>query len=424
MIRSLLLTCLVFAILCLNSALGQTLHFIVFADTDDPTIGLPGLKTYNYLAKDLAPAIAQQTGLTLAFIGYTGQQCRASELDAVLNKLNPNSSDIIFFYFTGHGWNNRQNEYPSLILGNANTDRATLENSSRNLLDIYQRLRAKNARLTIAIGEACNKERSDSPAAPSSNRQPDYMKTTAYRPERFNRLFREYQGGVVMASSQRGQLSNCDPKGGLMSIAWQNTLHKLLSDNPQNSSPLTWDLVLQDVEKQTEAAAEKINQQQNPFFKTDLRLVALSAKPAPIQPSGPTIATSAPCAPVDAYVNETALSGIREDLPLLRAMNEQVDTDNAEAYARAFLKFYSNQKKFYDNLGQMIFYESTAVPERCRPDFQRNTNWVRENTEEINERYQVIQKFAQKPMQLAAQARSELPALITRLEEILEQLDK
>ncbi|TAE21401.1 MAG: hypothetical protein EAZ91_25335 [Cytophagales bacterium] len=410
-------------LLCLTTqwGVGQTLHFIVFADTDDPTIGQAGLKTHTYLAQDLAPAMAKQTGMNLAFSEYIGQRCRASELDALLTKLTPGPTDVVFFYFTGHGWNNRQNEYPSLILGNANTDRVSLETSSRNLLDVYERLRAKNARLTIAIGEACNKERSDAPPRPSSSRAPDYMKTTTYSPERFGRLFREYQGGLLMASSQRGQLSVCDPKGGLLSIALQNTLRRMLADDQKG--PIAWEPVLQAVVTETEAAAQQAGQQQNPFFKTDLRL-SVASKPAPMRPADPVVASASPCASVDAYVNETALAGIREDLPLLRDMNERVNSNNAESYARAFLTFYSNQKKFYDNLGQMVFYESSTMPERCRPEFQQNISWIRESTDEINERYQLIQKFAQKPLQLAAQARSELPSLITRLEEILEELDK
>lgn len=424
MIRCILPASLAFMLLCLTAqkGVGQKLHFLVFADTDDPTIGTAGLKTHTYLANDLAPAIAQQTGLSLAFAGYTGKQCRATELDAVVTNLNPGPSDVVFFYFTGHGWNNRQNEYPSLILGNANTDRSTLETSSRNLLDVYESLRAKNARLTIVIGEACNKERSDAPKPPSSNRQPDYMKTTAYSPERFSQLFRGYQGGLVLASSQRGQLSNCDPKGGLMSIALQNTLRRLLSDDQK--VPLTWELVLRTVSQATESMAAQAGQVQTPFFKTDLRISTSSIQGTQPRTGQTALVAATPCAPVDAYVNETALEGIREDLPLLRAMNEEVDTDNAEAYARAFLNFYSNQKKFYENLGQMVFYEASTMPERCRPDFQRNISWIRENTTEINERYQVIQKFAQKPVQLAAQARSELPVLITLLEEILDKLDK
>jgi len=401
---------------------AQTLHFIVFADTDDPKIGTANLKTHTYLANDLAPAVAKQSGLTLNFTSYTGDQCRPAEFDARLASLTPGPADVVFFYFAGHGWNNRQNNFPSLILGNANTDRATLESSSRNLLDVYERLRAKNARLTIAIGEACNKERSDEPQQPpTSSRQPDYMKNTAYSPERFSRLFRNYRGGLVLASSQRGQLSNCDPKGGLMSIAVQNTLRRLLSDDQKG--PLSWELVLREITRQTEVAAQQAGHRQTPQYRLDLRQSEV-ASAKPVARPGVSTSPSTPCAPVDAYVNETALTGIKEDLPLLRAMNEKVDSDNADEYARQFLTFYRNQKHFYDNLGQMVFYESSTMPERCRPAFQRSISWIRESTTEINERYQTIQKFALKPRLLAAQARSELPSLITRLEEILEQLDK
>ncbi len=414
------------SLVCLTApAVGQTLHFILFADTNDPDIGSANAKTHTVMAQDIAPAIAKQANYTLDFASYTGNRCRATELDAKLNSLNVSPKDVIFFYFAGHGWNNRQNEYPSLILGNANTDRTALEASSRNLLDVYDQLRKKGARLTIAIGEACNRERSDAPPKPAkestSSREPIPMKNTAYSLRQFEQLFGSYQGGVVMASSQRGQLSNCDTKGGLMSIALKDTFRQLLIDGQKGE--LSWEHTLDEITAQTEAAAVAMGVKQTPFYKLDLRLVQPDVIPKPPVP-GPPGPDTQPCAPPETYVNETALEGIREDLPLLRKMNENVNSNNANQYARQFLTFYGNQKAFYDRLGRMVFYESSTMPNHCRSEFQRSVSWIQESTRDINDRYRMIEKFAQKPLQLAAQARTELPVLITLLEDILEHLDK
>lgn len=412
-------SCLV-CLLCLP-AWGQTLHFLVFTDTDDPDIGGATLKTHTYLVNDLAPAIAKQAGLALNLSNHFGGHCRVNELDETISQLKAGPDDVIFFYFVGHGWNSRLNDYPSLIFGNANTDRTSLETASRNLLDIYQQLRARNARLTIAIGEACNKERSDEPPL-TSGRAVEIMKNTTYNPQRFQRLFRNYRGGFVMSSSKRGQFSHSDPKGGWMSVSWQNAVRQQMADG--QTGPATWDKLLKDVVQQTESLARANGDPQNPQIKNDL-IDCPTCQKAPPTPTGPPVAPpNGPCPPVNSYVNETALAGIREDLPLLQEMYENIDSKNANAYAAQFLHFYENQKPFYDNLGDVIFYKASQLPEHCRPEFERSSKWVQESTEEITDRYDSVQKYALKPLQLAAQARSELPSLIERLKEILKKLDK
>ncbi|MVM31120.1 hypothetical protein GO755_13850 [Spirosoma sp. HMF4905] len=406
---------------------SQTLHFIVFADTDDPSIGGNDMKTYSSLTGNggLAQTIAQYSGLTLNMAGFYGPKCQAVEVDKKLNELNPGKDDVVFFYFVGHGFNSRQNAYPSLIFGKATADIATIDASARNLRELYARIRAKKPRLTIVMGDACNKERTDPPVPITSGRPIDVMPPTNLNPERIKSLFRNWQGGFFMSSSQRNQFSHSDPKGGWMSISFQNALLDWCSINRKGL--LTWKTLLDDVVKRTEAMAKQNRQTQSPQFEQELTpfSVAQPTQPALVSRSlTNTRPADAPCPSLDQFVNEVALAGIREDMPLLRDMNNSITTNNADAYAKSFSLFYRNQKPFYESLNRILFNRIGDLSPRCQQQFDTDTKWVKESTDEVNERYQVIQKYAQRPIQLVQQARSDLPSIIRRLEEILERLDK
>lgn len=408
-------------------AKSQTLHFIAFADTDDPTIGGNDMKTYSSLIGNggLAQTIAQYSGLTLTMAGFYGPRCQAAELDKLVNELSPGKDDVVFFYFVGHGFNSRQNPYPSLIFGKATADIATIDASARNLREVYARIRAKKPRLTIVVGDACNKERTDPPAPITSSRPIDVMPPTNLNPERIKSLFRGWQGGVLMSSSQRNQFSHSDPKGGWMSVSFQNALLDQCSITRKGI--LNWKTLLDDVTRRTEATARQNRQAQTPQFEQDLTPFSV------VQPTQPVIVSrsftstkpaDAPCPSLDQFVNEIALAGIREDMPLLRDMNNAITSDNASAYAQSFSRFYRNQKPFYESLNRILFNRISDLSPRCQQQFETDTKWVKASTDEVNERYQIIQKYAQRPNQLVQQARSDLPSIIRRLEEILERLDK
>ncbi|WP_138995116.1 caspase family protein [Larkinella sp. C7] len=407
-----------------TSSLGQAkLHFIVFADTDDPTLGDANRKTYNYLTGNYGPNVARYAGLSLEMAAYSGAKCLATELDQKLDALKVDADDVVLFYFIGHGWNNRQNEYPSLIFGKANADRATLETSSRNLQTIYERILAKKPRLALVIGEACNKERSDEPPVTSKREAIPMDAPESADAAKYNALFRNYAGSLILSSCKRNQYSFSDPKGGWLGVSWQVATNRLLSSKTKEKP--TWDQFIKTVVKLTESAAAKNNQNQNPQQQMAIRPVQGGGGGVPPKPPVPPVVTDqAPCPPLDSYVNETALAGIREDLPLLKRMDEEISTDNAEQFAEKFDTFYRNQKNFYDSLNQMLFYDQADMPERCRAGFQQDTRWVKPKTTEIIRRYQIVVKMSKQPQQLVAQARSELPSLIRRLEEILEKLDK
>ncbi|GAB3639545.1 caspase family protein [Spirosoma arcticum] len=398
----------------------QTLHFIAFADTDDIDIGSNNMKTYAALTggNGLASTIAEQAKLKLRSVGFYGTRCRMAELDNALNELTVGPDDVVFFYFVGHGFNNRQNEYPSLIFGKATADPATIDASARNLRELYARIRAKKPRLTIVVGDACNKERTDPPAKVSSARTIDVMPPQNLNPDRFRDLFRNWQGGILMSSSRRNQFSHTDAKGGWMSVSFQNALNNWCATSRKGA--INWKPLLDDVVLRTETIARQNSQEQNPQYEQDLKPYAGGTADTGDDKRPVTKL----CPPMNQFVNEIALAGIRDDMPLLSDMYNSITTDNAQQYAEVFSEFYANQKPFYERLEQLLFNRINDLSPACQQQFTRETDWLKPSMLEINRRYDVIQKYAGKPTQLVHQARSDLPSIINRLKEILDRLEK
>lgn len=226
-----------------------------------------------------------------------------------------------------------------------------------------------------------------------------------------------------MSSSQRNELSHSDPKGGWMSVSFQNALLDWCSVNRKGS--LSWPLVLDDIVKRTETIARQNRETQTPQYEQDITVFVPLGQPVIASRSFTgNRPADALCPSLDKFVNEIALAGIREDMPLLRDMNNYITTENADEYAQSFSRFYMNQKPFYESLNRVLFNRISDLSPRCQQQFDNDTKWVKASTDEINERYQIIQKYAQRPTQLVQQARSDLPSIIRRLEEILEKLDK
>ena len=65
---------------------------------------------------------------------YEEMAISPSRLNAVISSLSTSPDDVILFYYTGHGFNNGSNDYPTLTLGR---DGEELEVRKKDLLDVY-----------------------------------------------------------------------------------------------------------------------------------------------------------------------------------------------------------------------------------------------------------------------------------------------
>lgn len=110
-IRILLLS---LVLLLANLASAKTVYLLVFTDDHDASIGSSCSQTRKYMSNTFVPDIKRYTNLSVVEKYYNGNRFSVANLNSALSSLSTNSSDVIIFYYAGHGYNRGYNDYPTM----------------------------------------------------------------------------------------------------------------------------------------------------------------------------------------------------------------------------------------------------------------------------------------------------------------------
>jgi hypothetical protein len=199
---------------------AQTLHFILFADTEDESIGKGVMESKDYLCNTLMPTIREKTDLDVIQYIYSGSRFTRSNMNSVISSLSTDEDDAILFYYDGHGYNDKSNDFPSFSLGTGDI------REGKTLLSVYKALQAKPHRLLIAISSSCNKlPRNDSEDF-------DDGRGAAGKPMNiYRKLFQYSSGDYMISSSKKDEYSWVSKKwGDLFSLAFRGVLENWYND--------------------------------------------------------------------------------------------------------------------------------------------------------------------------------------------------
>lgn len=230
-----------------------TVHFIVFADTEDSNVGTSCNQTLKYLRNNLLIKLRRYIDDkdVKSYIYEGNDNFTRGELNYIISSLTTTPNDVIFFYYTGHGFNNGDNDYPTLTLGR---DGENLEYRRKDLLDIYNALRNKNHRLLVVMAEACNKQASGTSISDNSPFEDDGSK--------FRILFNS-TGDYMISSSKKGQASYSQAGSmGVFSRSFADAMTEILSDNGKASA--NWPDLFRLTSQKTVARATQLKIAQNP----------------------------------------------------------------------------------------------------------------------------------------------------------------
>lgn len=246
---------------------AQTIHAILAGSTNVSDIG-DGCQISINKMEQAFKYIEAQTGMAVEITTITGNNFTKNNIVRAVNNLNPKQDDVVFFFSTSHGFN--YNDIPSeyaFISAHPTKNEMTrkeLEAFGLSLeKEVYLPLRAKGARLTITLAEACNSV-VDIPS-PSS-----YQVMNVNIPARLKELFKESKGGVIASSSKIDQKSWTDDKdGGIYTNMFIEAMNTVITD----SKKATWDEVMAKTNEFTRnyAAKENIRGGQNPVSDTDVQ---------------------------------------------------------------------------------------------------------------------------------------------------------
>ena len=189
---------------------GQTLHSIIFANTQERKIGTSVEVDFKRMELEMT-TIAKSIGYTIKKYYYYGtpEKFSRNSLEEVITNLSCTPDDIIFFYYSGHGgrFENEKTDFPEMCLY-VNEEDQTSYSQIYPLHDVYSRLKNKSPRLTIVMGDLCN-----SLWEGHYRRENNASKSTTLLSKGtcnvYKNLFLSVKGGLLAASSEPNYPSRC-----------------------------------------------------------------------------------------------------------------------------------------------------------------------------------------------------------------------
>lgn len=240
------------------------LHAILVADTenqgaywldiDKKELGMEqdlGMKQDLKSVKRLLRAIEDITIVEVESHILEGKEFSYKKVIDTIDQLTLNQNDVILFYYTGHGTNERGYGFPNLTLGKDKREQPVLD-------DIISQIKRKNAHFSVILADACNNY-SERVTNDNGIKGFDEIRFKIKK-ENFNKLFLSARGQVVGVAAKDGQFAVGTSDGGKFTNQVLDSLEKeFKSDKP------TWDNFEKAVEIAIHNDLEKIGRQiQNP----------------------------------------------------------------------------------------------------------------------------------------------------------------
>jgi hypothetical protein len=229
------------------STFGQakTFYALVVADTKDPVLADACKRDMDVMHRQfvqMAAAIQYQLDEQIVAQDNFGQK----RLHEVIQAIKPQPNDIIFLYYTGHGYNlkNRPDRFPILMLEKEDA----LAGQNPSLLSIHKQLKSKGVRLCITLGDCCN-EVVNATRAAVRKRIP--LKTVVFTNDSLNQAYRklllDVTGDVLIASSRPPQEACAHPDSGSF---YTRAFDEMLEVAARSGADLSWETVLKNTQTQ------------------------------------------------------------------------------------------------------------------------------------------------------------------------------
>lgn len=252
----------IFACIASLQTYGQTFHAIIFANTKNPGIGESVVEDYQKMRIEFK-SIANFIGYNYKSYEFKDENFNRNNLERTINNLSCSPDDIVFFYYSGHGGRSSRDrtEYPQMLLlvderqgGDERTDMYPIFN-------VKERIKEKNPRLTIVMGDLCNSIPEGDWITPKSIGTGPTMKTSV-KSQFYKDLFFNMKGDIIVSSSKPGETSAAYPFGGAYTHAFLYVLQSMVSNNLDAN----WNTLLEVTRRYTAD-----NYKQTPIFQINVK---------------------------------------------------------------------------------------------------------------------------------------------------------
>lgn len=234
-----------------------TLHLLVVANTFDQNIG-------SACAMDMRRAIKffqdlkEFLGIRFVFDTIAGKRYNLTEVEKAIEKLkNAGTNDIIVFYYTGHGFRQKDdNRRPPYIDLRPNYDENPNNLNSKSLADIFQSISGMKARFKLILADCCNdmsKTYSVKAKPPSVTKGFSLSGSLQNAADLFLNAKRM---SILATGANPGQRSICnDNFGGFFSYNFLNAIEGQLSFLNNNAN---WDKIMEESMIKTRKLAMRV----------------------------------------------------------------------------------------------------------------------------------------------------------------------
>mgnify|MGYP002762262612 FL=1 len=356
---------------------SQTLHAIVFANTECPgekpgSLGIGPSVTCDYQRMKIEfETMASFLGYKKDFQWYQGssdQFCR-KKIELALNNLSCGKDDIVFFYYSGHGGRSPQDKEDAFPWMQLVVDPYRTQWNADDyypLSEVLKRLYSKQPRLTIVLGDLCN---SLSNAIPSKDvpAMKGPTKISKAPCDFYRDLFLNVKGFIIASSSKPGETSAACTEGGAFTIAFTKALQIMVSEQ-MNAD---WETLLKYTCYLTQ---ESMSGKQHPIYSVDLRKVTdIPDTPNPITAQQPSDEPNSDCG-IEDYLTTlgNSVTPIKERIVLVsqtlnkffanpQAKVEVVGKDGKTIVCTKYASTYLNNLSIARNLVKVVAVDHTSA---------------------------------------------------------------
>jgi len=187
------------------------LYLIAVANTLDASIGASSKKDLDNVVFTF-DRLARSAGIrNIILTEITGNTFSKANVENTINNLRVTPNDIIIYYYSGHGFRYEADKSPYPRMSFRTKQNPSAENNNLEVESVFNKLKSKNARVTIVLSDCCNENIG---AEPRRGREP--LKTR----------------GILAPAKQSNVDALFFPKTPLAIIGSSTAVNQLASGNP------------------------------------------------------------------------------------------------------------------------------------------------------------------------------------------------
>ena len=229
------------------------LFLVLIANTEDNVIGKTCEIDKNATYKTFSQ-VAEFLGIQFVPKVIFGKDFSKVNVDKAIDAIRPQPSDIVVFYYSGHGFANSNDgyRYPYMDLRDKSFQMFGGQ-YTLNIEAVYQKIKSKGARLNLVFSDCCNNDPSQS-STTSSDAASTRSSSIGWTMENCQALFMNPKPmSLLMTAASKGELSAGNPSdGGIFTFNFRESLEKFMGPFFKN---VTWPTLLANAQKQTIAKA-------------------------------------------------------------------------------------------------------------------------------------------------------------------------